>query len=128
MPTSTALTSRNDLVYRLANVSLAPEGKKENSGQTRWPEFLIQATVGSLADIDGAQAIAERGEHPARYIASAVVIADATDVAEAAEVMMKAVEATTSSTTPTRMGGSCRGSQRHGAEGSCGNKCESQFA
>src|SRR6266478_74272 len=87
------------------------------------------AKFGSIsADVDGAQAVAERGEDGAGHIASVVTIA-ATDVADAeagAEVvMMKATKAAAhSAALPVRRRGG--GSQRHRAERSCGNKCEGE--
>jgi hypothetical protein len=79
---------------------------------------------GSITDVDGAPAIAERRQHPARGIATVIDVSGTGGVADA-----EAVEAmkSTLSTAP-RMGGSCRGSQRHGAEGSCGDKSKNKFA
>src|SRR5437588_5641470 len=80
------------------------------------------------ADIDGAQAIAERRQDPARHIAAVVhADADVTDAEAVAPVvmMMKAAEAAAKSAAARGSGGR---SQRHGAEGSCGNQCKREFA
>jgi hypothetical protein len=80
------------------------------------------------ADIDGAQAIAERREDPARHIAAVIhADADVTDAEAVAPVvmMMKAAEAAAESAAARGSGG---GSQRYCAEGSCGNQCKSEFA
>jgi len=53
--------------------------------------FLIQAILGSLADIEGAQAIAERGEDAARHVASGVA-----EAAEGASAMALREAAATS--------------------------------
>ncbi len=80
------------------------------------------------ADVDGAQAVAERGEDGAGHIASVIVATDVADAEAGAEVvMMKATEAAAhSAALPVRRRGG--GSQRHRAERSRGKKCECEFA
>src|ERR1035437_7856864 len=100
--------------------------KTGNPGRAKRPGLveLIEGKVRSIfADVDGAQAIAERGHYAARHVASVVAVA-ATDEAEAAAA--EVMPAATPSTAP-RTGGSGGGSQRHGAERSCGNKSKSEF-
>src|ERR1019366_5297010 len=101
--------------------------KTGNPGRAKRPGLveLIEGKVRSIfADVDGAQAIAERGHYAARHVASVVAVAatDEADAEAAAEVVMPAA---TPSTAP-RTGGSGGGSQRHGAERSCGNKSKSE--
>jgi len=108
-----------------------PDRKQEIPGR-----YLAAGDFGSKepkaqsisADVDGAQAIAERREYPARHIA-AVIHADA-DVTDAEAVapmvmMMKAAESAAETAAARGSGG---GSQSYCAEGSCGNQCKSEFA
>ena len=53
---------------------------------------MDRTPVRSVADIDGAQAIAERGEHRAGHVASLI---DAADIADAAEVVVMEAPAAT---------------------------------
>src|SRR5450755_2142704 len=109
-----------------------PGGKTQNPGRylaTGAFSNRENRRVRSIsADIDGAQAIAERRKYLARHIAAVVAAeADEADAEAMAEVlMMKATEAATPSTAPRLRGSGC-GSQRHGAERSCGNQCKSEF-
>src|ERR1700688_3386180 len=81
---------------------------------------LNRTPVRSVADIDGAQAIAERGEHRAGHVASLI---DAADVADAAaEVVVMEAPAPAE-----RLRGSRSRLQRHGAERSGGNESKYQF-
>src|ERR1700676_2471398 len=77
------------------------------------------------ADVDGAHAIAELGQHRARHITSVAIAA--TDVADAEVVMMIAPAAPPSATAAPRLRGSGGGSQRHCAQSSCGNNSKSEF-
>src|SRR6202035_3481317 len=112
-----------------------PLRQKQNPGRATRPGLvdLSEPRVRSVsADVDGAQAIAERSQHRTRHIAAVVGIVGADHVdAEAAEVMMKTTETVTKSVKAAKaeaMRRSGRGSQRHGAEGGCGNQSKSEFA
>src|ERR1700738_1504645 len=91
---------------------------------------LREPNFGSIfADVDGAQAIAERRGHATRHVASVVAIA-ATEEADAeavAEVVMMITTPAAAPSAAPRLRGSGGGGQRHGAESSCGNKLKSQF-
>jgi len=78
---------------RHLNVADRANRKAENPGRVKRPGPFEEkakqskARLRSFADVEGAQAIAERGHHAARHIASVVTAADIAD-AEAAEVVM----------------------------------------
>src|SRR5271155_5093731 len=75
--------------------------------------------VRSVADVDGAQAIAERGEHRAGHVASLI---DAADIADAAEVVVMEAPATAAPAPAERLRGSRSRRQRDGAERSGGDE------
>src|SRR5512141_1289923 len=104
--------------------------KTESPAAVLRPGICVEACElpSTFADVDGAQAIAERGGHAAHHIAivAAADIADAEAVAEV--VMMEAAAPATTPSAAPRMRGSGGGSQRDGAERSCGNECEGEFA
>src|SRR5580693_5446312 len=105
---------------------IKPRVKTKSPAATATGDLAARETQArSVADVEGLQAVAVRGGDAARHIASVIDIA-AADVAdmEAAEV----VKAATAPTATPSLGGSRRRGQRHRAEGSCGNKCEREFA
>src|SRR2546422_148686 len=113
---------------RMPTLALPTDGrKKETPAAGRGRGFCDRTEVRSIcADVDGAQAIAERGGHAAQLIATVVAIA-ATHVANA-EAMAPVVMIATPATTPSpRLGGSGGRSQRRRAEGSRGNKSKCHF-
>ena len=80
-----------------------------------------------VADVDGAESHAVRGEHPAGHVAaviSAVAVADANAEAMAPVVVVMRMEGRLDE--PTRRSGG--GSQRHGAEGGGGSDAENSLA
>src|ERR1700737_2741451 len=91
---------------------------------------LREPSFGSIfADVDGAQAIAERRRHATRHVASVVALAatDEADPEAVAEVVMMITPPAAAPSTAPRLCGSGGGGERHGAENSCGNKPKSQF-
>jgi hypothetical protein len=90
-------------------------------------EFRIVHWLRSIfADVDGAQAIAIGGQDAAEHIATVVAISDEADAD--AEVVVMMVAPAAAPTAAPRLRGSRGGSQRHGAERSCGNQSKSEFA
>src|SRR4051812_38272424 len=90
----------------------------------------LSGSVG--ADVHSPEAISVRRRHAAGDVAAAVIgIAATADKADAEArvevVVMKATAPATTPTTAPRLGRSGGGSQRHGAERSCGNKSESDL-
>jgi hypothetical protein len=107
----------------------------KNPGRWAAGVFLTEPEAGSVADVDRPQAEAEPGRHAAHHIATAIVVvsADISDaetvaemtVAEVVAVMPSTVSSTVTSAVPVRRSGGR--SQRHRAEGSCGNKSKGNF-
>src|SRR5437660_11285232 len=75
------------------------------------------------ADVDGAQATAERRQRRPRHVAAVV----ATDVADAEAVAPVVIIAAETAAPSKRLGGCGRGEKRKDAQGSCCNKCKSKF-
>src|SRR5437879_3942210 len=100
-------------------------GKQKTPVATSGRGFRARRTAFGLvsADVDGAERDAVRREHAAGHVA-AVIAATAESDAEAKAAMAPVVMRMPDE--PARRSGG--GSQRHGAEGSCGNKRESYFA
>src|SRR5947209_1019393 len=89
---------------------------------------VLMAGYGSVADVEGAQAVAVGGAHAARHIAAVVRIAaaDESDAEAGSELMV--MKAAAPAATPSTLGRSRRGGQRHGTERGGGNECNCEFA
>jgi hypothetical protein len=96
--------------------------------------FLTEPEAGSVADVDRPHAETERGRHGPHHIAAVIIpIADISDaeavpmaeMTEVVAVMTSAVTSTVPTAMPVRRSGGR--SQRHCAEGSCGNKSKGNF-
>src|SRR3954470_9959027 len=83
-----------------------------------------ESSFRSVADVDGAEGDAVRGEHPAGHVAAVIsAVADANAEAMAPVVVMMRMEGRPDE--PTRRSGG--GSQRHGAEGGGGSDTENSL-
>src|ERR1700745_1437547 len=98
---------------------IAPDGKNSKPRPlSRDRGFLKEFE--SIADVEAAQALAERGLYTARHKAPIAAIADADEADAEAWAEMVMMIAPAAAPAP-RLRGSGGGSQRHGAKRGCGN-------
>src|SRR5437016_2294149 len=108
----------------------ATNRRQKNPGRAGSRDFRSGKTRlrSIFANVDGAQAIAVRGQDAAGHIAS-VIGRVATDEADAeAGVEMVVMEPPAAAAPSPRLRGGGGGSQRHRAESGCGNKSKRDFA